>query len=199
MNCRIIGIAGGSGSGKTTLCKRLAKLWGDRCLVISSDDYYRRTDELAAEQRAALNFDLPDSLELDLLASHLQQLRDGTEVDIPKYCFKTHNRLDEVNRVASKEIVLVEGVLIFALPDLRDAMDLRVFVDADDTIRFNRRRDRDVVERQRTPESVRRQWGDTVAPMYDKFVGPTKQYAHLVVNTNETCDLLDDWLDGTPL
>jgi len=196
MSCRIIGIAGGSGSGKTTLCEKLATLWGEQCVVISSDDYYRRTDGISPEDRDELNFDHPDSLELDLLASHLRRLRDGKDVEVPQYCFKTHNRVEEVRAVSPRKIILVEGVLIFVEPVLREVMDLRVFVDADDAVRFGRRCERDTVKRQRSAASVKHQWETTVAPMYAEFVSLTKQFAHLVVNTNENCDLVDNWLGG---
>ncbi len=196
MDCKIIGIAGGSGSGKTTLCKKLASLWGDKCVVISSDDYYRPAKEFSLEARANQNFDHPDSLELDLLAEHLRQLRAGNDVEVPRYCFKSHDRLEEVHGVSPHDIVFVEGVLIFVDPGLREAMDLRVFVDADDVVRFRRRMDRDVAQRQRTATSVKEQWDATVAPMYAEFVEPTKKYAHLVVNTNDFNPFLEEWLSG---
>ena len=186
MKCTIVGIAGGSGSGKTTLSQLLATLLAEQCATISSDDYYHDNGHLSPAKRAKLNFDHPDALDLALLSEHLNALRNSESVAIPKYCFETHTRLADSQLVVARRVVFVEGVLIFSDANLRAAMDIRIFVDADDDVRFERRLDRDTKQRNRSKECVTAQWKSTVAPMYEQFVKPTRRHAHLVINSNES-------------
>ena len=177
----VIGIAGGTGSGKTTLMKNLiARFQGD-VTVLSHDNYYKRHDELTYEQRCLLNYDEPDALETDLMARHLDKLRNGEAIDCPVYDFTVHNRSDETVRIVPKSVIIVEGILIFENEPLRDLMDIRIFVDTDADVRLCRRIKRDVNKRGRTLESVLEQYQQTVKPMHEKYVEPSKRFAHIVI------------------
>ena len=180
--CTTIAIVGGTGSGKTTLARALADHFGEQCAIIDHDSYYRDLSHLDPVARALVNFDHPDSLENSLLVDHLHRLRAGRSIDKPKYCFATHSRLTEREWVSPKPIVVVEGILLMALPELRTAFDLRVFVDVPDDVRALRRLRRDVSERGRTIDSVCAQWMQTVRPMHERFVAPAKRSADLVVS-----------------
>ncbi len=178
----VIGIAGGSGSGKTTVVRRLiASLGDDKVSVLEHDRYYRDRGDLRLEERAALNYDHPDSLETDLLVRHVQALRAGDAVQAPQYDFARHDRLDASETVPPRPAVIVEGILIFADAALRALMDVKVFVDADDDTRFIRRLQRDIAERGRTVQSVIDQYLGTVKPMHLEFVEPSKRYADIIV------------------
>ena len=177
----VIGIAGGSGSGKTTLMKNLVEQFGEDVTVISHDNYYKRHDELTYEQRCLINYDEPDAFETDLMAKHLDQLRHGQAIDCPVYDYTVHNRSDETIRIVPKRVIIVEGILIFADEALRELMDIRIFVDTDADIRLCRRIKRDVNKRGRSLESVLTQYQQTVKPMHEKYVEPSKKYANLVV------------------
>ena len=180
-NILVIGIAGGTGSGKTTLMKNIIARFGDAVTVLSHDNYYRRRDELTYEERCAINYDEPAALETDLMARHLDLLRQGQAIDCPVYDFTVHNRSDEVTRIEPSRVIIVEGILIFENEALRDLMDIRIFVDADADIRLCRRVKRDVKKRGRSLESVLEQYQTTVKPMYEKYVEPSKKYAHILV------------------
>lgn len=177
----VIGIAGGSGSGKTTLMKNIVARFGDDITVLSHDNYYRRHDNLTYEERCQLNYDEPASLETDLMARQLDQLRQGIAIDCPVYDFTVHNRSSETIHIEPRKVIIVEGILIFENKALRDLMDIRVFVDADADIRLCRRVKRDVNKRGRSLESVLDQYQQTVKPMHDKYVEPSKRYAHILV------------------
>ena len=177
----VIGIAGGSGSGKTTLMKNLVEQFPQEITVISHDNYYKRHDELTYEQRCLINYDEPDAFETDLMAKHLEQLRQGQTIDCPVYDYTVHNRSDETIRIVPKRVIIVEGILIFADEALRELMDIRIFVDTDADIRLCRRIKRDVNKRGRSLESVLTQYQQTVKPMHEKYVEPSKKYANLVV------------------
>jgi len=177
----IIGIAGGTGSGKTTLMKNLVKEFGDRVAVVSHDNYYKRHDELTYEERCLINYDEPAAFENELMIQHLECLRRGEAVLCPVYDYTVHNRSDETIRIEPRPVVIVEGILIFADEALRERMDIRIFVDTDADIRLCRRVKRDVNKRGRTLESVLTQYQQTVKPMHDKYVEPSKKYANLVV------------------
>jgi len=179
----LIGIAGGSGSGKTTICRQLVERLGDLANVISSDNYYLSQSHLEDAERAAVNFDHPDVIDFDLLANHLDRLARGHAIEMPEYCFATHSRLGSTTTITPKPITIVEGILLYANPTVSSQLDLLVFVDAPDQVRYERRLARDVAERGRTPESVAQQWKETVAPMYDKYVAATKNHAHVTINT----------------
>ena len=180
-NILVIGIAGGTGSGKTTLMKNLIGEFPDVVTVLSHDNYYRRRDELTYEQRCLINYDEPAALETDLMAAHLDKLRHGEAIECPVYDFTQHNRSNETIRIEPRKVIIVEGILIFENQPLRDLMDIRVFVDTDADVRLCRRILRDVRERGRTLESVVAQYQATVKPMHEKYVEPSKRFAHVVV------------------
>lgn len=178
----IIGVAGGTGSGKTTVSRRILDAVGDHHIAyLQHDSYYRDNRHLAPEERAQLNYDHPASLETELLIEHLHQLRRGEAVNVPIYDFGSHTRRQESRRVEPAQIVLVEGILILAEKELRELMDIRIFVDTDADIRFIRRLQRDVTQRNRSPESVIEQYLTTVRPMHMEFVEPSKRYADVII------------------
>ena len=177
----VIGIAGGTGSGKTTLMNNLIEKYRDHVTVLSHDNYYKRHDELTYEERCQLNYDEPAALETDLMSRHLDQLRQGNAIDCPVYDFTVHNRSDKTVHIVPKPVIIVEGILIFEDQPLRDLMDIRIFVDTDADVRLCRRIKRDVNKRGRSLESVLTQYQQTVKPMHEKYVEPSKKYAHLVV------------------
>lgn len=180
-NILVIGIAGGSGSGKTTLMKHLVDEFGEDVSVLSHDNYYKRHDELTFEERAGLNYDEPDALDTSLMVYQLDQLRHGMDIDCPLYDFALHNRSNETIHVASKRVIIVEGIMIFVDSELRNLMDIRIFVDTDADVRLCRRIKRDVTKRGRSLDSVLEQYQATVKPMHEKYVEPSKKYANLVV------------------
>ena len=181
MEVLVIGIAGGTGSGKTTLMKNLMGRFGDEITVMSHDNYYRAHDDLPYEQRCKLNYDEPAAFETERMVEHLHRLRQGQSVDCPVYDFTVHNRSSEVLHLEPKSVVMVEGILIFQHKALRDLMDIKIFVDTDADIRLCRRIKRDVNKRGRTIESVLTQYQQTVKPMHDQYVEPSKRFADLVV------------------
>lgn len=178
----IIGIAGGTGSGKTTLVKRVTAAFNNEdVLVLNHDNYYKRHDELTYEERCQLNYDHPDSLETDLMVEHLKKLKKGETIECPVYDFTVHNRSDETLVINPARVIIVEGILIFTDPWLREQMDMKVFVDTDADVRILRRLVRDVKERGRTIESVVSQYLNTVKPMHEQFVESSKRYADIIV------------------
>ncbi len=180
-NILVIGIAGGTGSGKTTLMNNLIQRFGDVVTVLSHDNYYRCLDHLTFEERTKVNYDEPAALETDLMARHLDELRHGNAIDCPAYDFTQHNRAAETIRVMPRQVIIVEGILIFENKELRDLMDIKIFVDTDADVRLCRRIKRDVNKRGRSLESVLTQYQTTVKPMHEKYVEPSKKYADLVV------------------
>jgi uridine kinase len=178
----VVGVAGGTASGKTTVSRRIWEAVGrERIAYIQHDNYYKDQSHLSPEERALTNYDHPDSLESSLMVSHLRELRAGRPVDIPMYDFSIHNRSKETLRVNPAKVILVEGILIFVEPALRDLMDMCIFVDTDADIRFIRRLRRDMVERGRSLDSVVKQYLATVRPMHMEFVEPSKRYADVIV------------------
>ena len=177
----VIGIAGGSGSGKTTLMKNLVERFSGCITVLSHDNYYKRHDELTYEQRCLINYDEPAAFETDLMAAHLDSLRHGNAIDCPVYDYTVHNRSNETVQITPCPVIIVEGILIFADEALRQLMDIRIFVDTDADVRLCRRIKRDVNKRGRTLESVLTQYQQTVKPMHEKYVEPSKKHANLVV------------------
>ena len=177
----VIGIAGGSGSGKTTLLKNIIEAFGPAITVISHDNYYKRHDEMTYEERCKLNYDEPAALETDLMVRQLDALRRGEEILCPVYDFTVHNRSDETLLIKPERVIIVEGILIFENKELRDLMDIKIYVDADADIRICRRIKRDVNKRGRSLESVITQYQETVKPMHEKYVEPSKKYADIVV------------------
>ena len=180
-NILVIGIAGGSGSGKTTLMKNLVERFQGEVSVVSHDNYYKRNDHMSYEERCQINYDEPAAFDTDLMVQQLQQLRKGESVLCPVYDYTVHNRSDETVEIQPKRVIIVEGILIFADEALRDQMDIRIFVDTDADVRLCRRIKRDVNKRGRTLESVLTQYQQTVKPMHEKYVEPSKKFAHLVV------------------
>lgn len=180
-NILVIGIAGGSGSGKTTLMRNLIEKFGSEVTVLSHDNYYKRHDDLPYEERCKLNYDEPAAFDTDLMVSQLDQLRRGDPIDCPVYDFTVHNRSSEIVHIVPHKVIIVEGILIFENEALRDLMDIKIFVDTDADIRLCRRIKRDVNKRGRTLESVLMQYQQTVKPMHEKYVEPSKKYANLVV------------------
>ena len=178
----IIGISGGTGSGKTTVANRiLESVSASEVVFIQQDSYYRNVTDLPLDFRGVANFDHPDALDNDLLVNHIRKLRAGEPIDLPIYDFRTHTRLNETRAVDPKPIVIVEGILIFADPRLLEQLDIKVFVDTPDDIRFIRRLRRDIAERGRTVESVIEQYIGTVRPMHMQFVEPSKRYADVII------------------
>ena len=180
-NILVIGIAGGTGSGKTTLMKNLISRFGDVVTVISHDNYYKRHDDIPYEERCRLNYDEPSAFDTSLMVYHLDQLRHGYAIECPVYDFTVHNRSAETIHIVPKKVIIVEGILIFENEELRNLMDIRIFVDTDADIRLCRRIKRDVNKRGRTLESVLEQYQQTVKPMHEQYVEPSKKYAHIVV------------------
>lgn len=178
----IIGVAGGTGSGKTTVANRILERAGtEHIAYIPHDAYYRDLSQLPYEERQKVNFDHPNSLETELMVEHLLQLRDERPVEIPVYNFTIHTRTQETRHVEPARIVLAEGILIFAEPELRRIFDVKLFVDTDADIRLIRRLQRDVEERGRTVASVIEQYLRTVRPMHLEFVEPSKRYADVII------------------
>ena len=177
----IIGIAGGTGSGKTTLVKNLIARFGENITVLSHDNYYKAHDDLTYEERSLLNYDHPDAFDTDLMIEHLKLLKQGRSIHCPVYDYTVHNRSSEVTLIVPTRVILVEGILIFENRELCDQMDIKIFVDADADVRLCRRIKRDVKKRGRTIESVIAQYLDTVKPMHEQFVEPSKKNANIVV------------------
>ncbi|HEX8853696.1 MAG TPA: uridine kinase, partial [Pyrinomonadaceae bacterium] len=178
----IIGISGGTGSGKTTVANRiLASVSAGEVVFLQQDSYYRDLDQLPLDFRQKVNFDHPDAIDNDLLVMHLKALKAGRTVELPLYDFKMHARREETLRVEPRPIIIIEGILIFADQRLLDEMDIKVFVDTPDDIRFIRRLRRDVAERGRTVESVIEQYLATVRPMHMQFVEPSKRAADVII------------------
>jgi len=180
-NILVIGIAGGSGSGKTTLMKNLVQRFGDYVTVVSHDNYYKRHDDMSYEERCLINYDEPAAFDTSLMAYHLDCLRHGEAIDCPVYDYTVHNRSNETIRIVPRKVIIVEGILIFENEELRNLMDIRIFVDTDADVRLCRRIKRDVNKRGRTLESVLTQYQQTVKPMHEKYVEPSKKFANLVV------------------
>ena len=192
----VIGIAGGTGSGKTTLMKNIVEKFGDVVTVLSHDNYYHRHDLMPFEERCKLNYDEPAALETDLMARHLLALRQGQPIDCPVYDFAQHNRSDETIHVEPEKVIIVEGIMIFVDPDLRSLMDIKIFVDTDADIRLCRRIKRDVTKRGRSLESVITQYKQTVKPMHEMYVEPSKKFADLVVPEGGKNQVALDMIEG---
>jgi len=177
-----IGIAGGTGSGKTTVANVILKRVGsDRIAYLPHDAYYRELRNLPPQQKAAINFDHPNSLETELMISHIRDLKQGKPVFLPIYDFSIHSRTEKTIKVEPHRVIIVEGILIFAEPELRKLFDVKIFVDTDADIRFIRRLNRDITERGRTTQTVINQYLTTVRPMHLEFVEPSKRYAHVII------------------
>ena len=178
----IIGIAGGTGSGKTTVARAIYdRVGNERIEWISHDSYYRNFEGLSPEEKHHINFDHPDSLETELLARHIDVLTKGAAVEVPIYDFTTHSRKEATQRVEPRRVIIVEGILVLAEPELRKRIGIKLFVDTPADIRFMRRLVRDIKTRGRSMESVIEQYMTTVRPMHEEFVEPSKRYADLII------------------
>jgi len=177
----ILGVAGGSGSGKTTVVNKIIEGIGDDVLLLQHDSYYRDLSHLSFEDRKKQNFDHPSALETELMIRHLDALKSGYQIDLPVYDFVEHTRSDETIRTAPKKIILVDGILIYAEPKLREQMDIKLFVDTDDDVRLLRRLKRDITERGRDLDGVLSQYERYVRPMHLEFVEPSKRYADIII------------------
>lgn len=177
----IVGVAGGSASGKTEIVKTLKKHFEDKIEIIEHDNYYFAHDNLTMDERASLNYDHPQAFETDLLIEHVKKIINNEEIDIPTYDFTIHTRSSDTLKKVPKPIVIVEGILVLENEELRNLMDMKVFVDCDGDVRLKRRITRDVVERDRTIESILTQYMETVKPMHELFVEPSKKFADLIV------------------
>lgn len=177
----IVGVAGGSASGKTEIVRTLKKHFEDKIEIIEHDNYYFAHDNLTMDERASLNYDHPQAFETDLLIEHVKKIINNEEIDIPTYDFTIHTRSSDTLKKIPKPIVIVEGILVLENEELRNLMDMKVFVDCDGDVRLKRRITRDVVERDRTIESILTQYMETVKPMHELFVEPSKKFADLIV------------------
>lgn len=194
----LVGVCGGSGSGKTTLAQRLVGSLGvEQAICLSFDSYYRDLADLTVEQRALVNFDHPDSLDVAMLVEHLQSLRRGNEVAVPDYDFANHTRSGDIEIVEPHRFIIVEGILLFAFAEIRDELDVLIFRYCDEQTRADRRLRRDVTERGRTPESVRAQWATTVQPMHELHVEPYARHADVITTQDQDLDTVVGDLTST--
>ena len=177
----VIGIAGGSGSGKTTLTNQIVSRFSDEVTVVTHDNYYKAHDEMTYDERSRLNYDHPNAFDTELMIEHLKLLKEGKPVECPIYDYTIHNRSKNTLTIAPAKVIIVEGILIFENEELCEQMDIRIFVDTDDDLRIIRRIRRDVMERARSLDSVINQYLDTVKPMHEQFVEPSKKNASIIV------------------
>ena len=180
-NILVIGIAGGTGSGKTTLMNNLISRFEGMVTVISHDNYYKRHDDMTYEERSQLNYDEPAAFDTSLMVYHLEELRRGHAIECPVYDFTIYNRSEQTIHIVPKKVIIVEGILIFQNPTLRDMFDIKIFVETDADERILRRCLRDVEERGRSMQSVVTQYLTTVKPMHEQFVEPSRKYADIIV------------------
>lgn len=182
MKTTIIGVAGGTASGKSTLVKKLQDAFkGESVITICHDYYYKAHDELSYEERTQLNYDHPSAFDTDMMIADIKKLKEGIAIDCPVYSFVNHNRTNKTLRINPAQVIIIDGILILENQELRDLMDVKVYVDTDADVRLGRRLLRDVQERGRSIESVLSQYFCTVKPMHDEFVEPSKRYADLIV------------------
>lgn len=177
----VIGIAGGSGSGKTTLARNIANHFGDRISVLRHDDYYKERGDLPFEERNRLNYDHPDAFDTELLIKHLDELKAGRAIDCPVYDYTVHNRSAETRKIEPKAVIIIEGILILADPEVTNRLDMKIYVDTDADVRIIRRIVRDTKKRGRSLDSVISQYLDTVKPMHEAFVEPSKRLADIII------------------
>ncbi|EAS19687.1 MULTISPECIES: uridine kinase [Nonlabens] len=181
----ILGIAGGTGSGKTTVVDQMVHTYPDHEVnVISQDSYYKDTSHLSYEERVKINFDHPGSIDFELLEKHLLELKEGKTIDQPVYSFVEHNRTGEVVKTAPSKVVIVEGILILTQPRIRDLFDIKVYIDCDSDERLIRRLKRDIADRGRDLTEVLERYQNTLKPMHQQFIEPTKAYADVIIPTN---------------
>lgn len=177
----VIGIAGGSGSGKTTLTNQIAAQFLEQVTVIKHDNYYKAHDDMDYDERSRLNYDHPNAFDTELMIEHLRALKQGKSIECPIYDYTIHNRSKDTITIVPNKVIIVEGILIFENKDLCDLMDIRIFVDTDADLRIIRRIQCDVMERARSLESVINQYIETVKPMHEQYVEPSKKNANVIV------------------
>jgi uridine kinase len=193
----LVGISGGSGSGKSTLVRGIQDRLPGQVGAISFDDYYRDQSDMHPEERFGVNYDHPDSLDIELFTEHLAELRAGRAVEIPKYDFELNTRSHRTEVFLPPPVVLIDGILLLTFAEVRSMLDLMVYVDVPEDVRFERRLLRDVVERGRTAASVRHQFETTVAPMHDRYVHPSRVHAHIEISgANELLSSVERVLDA---
>ena len=180
----VIGIAGGTGSGKTTLTNQIANLFKEHVTVLTHDNYYKAHDDMDYDERSRLNYDHPNAFDTALMIDHLKKLKNGESILCPIYDYTIHNRSNDTITIHPNKVIIVEGILIFENKELCDLMDIRIFVDTDADLRIIRRIKRDVLERARSLESVTNQYMDTVKPMHEQYVEPSKRNANIIVPEN---------------
>ncbi len=183
MKCPIlIGITGGTGSGKSTIAREIYKKFGEQCIaMIEQDSYYKDQSNLSFDERIKTNYDHPDAFDTALIVEHLNKLISGLSIEKPIYNFEEHNRMKETVRVESRDIVILEGILILQEPEIRELLDIKIYVDTDADVRIIRRLIRDINERGRTVDSVINQYLNVVRPMHLQFTEPTKRYADIII------------------
>ena len=180
----VIGIAGGTGSGKTTLTNQIAGLFKEHVTVLTHDNYYKAHNDMDYDERSRLNYDHPNAFETELMIEHLKALKNGESILCPVYDYTIHNRSNDTITIHPNKVIIVEGILIFENKELCDLMDIRIFVDTDADLRIIRRIKRDVLERARSLESVTNQYMDTVKPMHEQYVEPSKRNANIIIPEN---------------
>ena len=185
MRSIFLGIAGGTGSGKTFIVDNLLSIYNSNNInVINLDSYYKDLSHMGYQDRVKQNFDHPDSIDIDLIISHLKQISDGNDIDIPIYDFSNHARLETTKTISQSSVIIVEGIFALHYMQLRKLYTLNVFIETSEDIRFQRRLSRDTKERGRTIGSIKDQFESTVIPMHEKFIGPSKQFADLIIDGN---------------
>lgn len=191
----IIGICGGTGSGKTTIARKIVEAVGkENVILVEQDSYYRNLADMPLDERHQANFDHLDAFDNGMLVNHLKRLNQGQSIEMPIYDYKTHTRTDETDNIPPKPVIILEGILIFAEPRITELLDVKVYVDTPDDIRFIRRLRRDIVERGRTVESVIAQYFATVRPMHFEFVEPSKRNADIIIPEGGNHDIGIDFL-----
>ena len=186
----IIGVFGGTGSGKTTIVNQIVSDFNASDIqVISQDAYYKDNSSITYEARCLLNFDHPEAIDFELLYQHLSALKNGKTIEQPVYNFKTHNRTDKTLEISPKKILILEGILIMNYPKLRSLLDLKVFIDTNCDVRMERRVNRDISERGRTPKEVMDRYLNTLKPMHDQFIEPMKIHADMVIENHENASI----------
>ncbi|OQY10447.1 MAG: uridine kinase [Fusobacteriia bacterium 4572_132] len=181
MKVVLVGVAGGTGSGKTTVSKKVAKGFNEDALIIEQDSYYKDISYLPFDERKNSNFDHPKAIDFELLIKHIKDLKENKKIEKPIYDFTSHLRKEEKIKMSPKKVVIVEGILIFAIPELRELFDIKLFIDTDEDERLLRRIERDMQERKRNFIGIKEQYLKTVKPMYLEFVEPSKRYADIII------------------
>lgn len=192
----LVGIAGGSGSGKTTLANEISSNYDQKKVaIIEQDSYYINIPVINLKQKKKFNFDHPSAIDITLFEKDLKSLLEGKTINVPLYDFKTHSRLKEYRQLKPHHIIVVEGILVLHYPQIRELFSLKIFVDTPEDLRFNRRQKRDINERGRNEENIIEQYVNSVRPMHDKFVEPSKKYADIILDEDYDFKLIKNKID----